>query len=276
MRRTAKLGLITTGQGPRNEYVRYHRDLLWKLGLDVKIEIRNAMDGLSQEQIEAMESTPGERYIASHYHKPGATGDRMGPGWGKVFTDEKPLIPLFQNCLDQLEEEGVDVTILCCAEEYPLDAFHATRPFLVPWNLITDWVRVSTMYMDKPKLGLLIPDEEHWDEDIATWSSQPWMDKLEIVAERYWGRAEEAIAGLNREKENMVVAMYWGYGFGLSPEDPPDMLRSIYEALDGIPFVTIQRFMTLHVRNLLLPSLDDRRFVGHVVNRPGAPSEAEP
>lgn len=71
-----------------------------------------------------MASKPGDRWIASHYHSPSATGDRTGPGWALIYTDIKPLIPLFHKCVDSLEAEGVDVIILLCAEEYPADAFH--------------------------------------------------------------------------------------------------------------------------------------------------------
>lgn len=270
MSKPAKLGLITTGQGPRNEYVRYHRDLMRQLGVDVEIKIRNAMDGLSREEIRAIESKPGDRYIASHVHEPGATGDRMGPGWGSVYTRSTPLIPLFQQCLDSLEAEGVSATILCCVEEYPIDAFHSKCPLVVPWLVVTEWIRISTMYMAKPKIGILIPDEEHREENVATWSSQPWMKRLETVFEPRKGRLNEAIARLR--EENVDLAIYWGYGLGIAPKDPPDMLKSIYEVL-GVPFITPQRFAVLHIRNLLVPSLDDRRFVGHVANQPGSPPE---
>ena len=226
MSKDAKLGLITTGQGPRNEYVRYHRNLMWELGVDAEIKIRNAMDGLTREQIRAMESKPGDRYIGSHIHEPGATGDRLGPGWGRVLTDSKPLIPLFQQCLDSLEAEGVDATILCCAEEYPIDAVHSKRPCVVPWLVMTEWVRVSTMYMAEPKIGILIPDEEHREEDAATWSSQPWMQRLEMVIEVGRGRLNEALARFREEKVD--IAIHWGYGFGIGPGDPPDKLRSVY------------------------------------------------
>lgn len=263
----AKLGLITTGQGPRNEYVRYHRNLMWELGVDVEIKIRNAMDGLSREEIRAIESKPGDRNIGSHFHEPGATGDRMGPGWSEVLTDTKPLIPLFQKCLDSLEAEEVDATILCCVEEYPIDAFYSKRPFVVPWLVLTEWVRLSTMCMAKPRIGILIGGEKWVEQDTATWSSQPWMQRLEMVIETRRGRLNEALARFREGKVDMVIG--WGYGVGIAPGDPPDMLKSIYETV-GVPYLTPQRLATYHARNLLLPSLDDRRFVGYVANPPGS------
>lgn len=46
----ARLGLITTGQVPRNEYIRFHKKFMKDLGLDVEIRIRNAMDGLNSKE----------------------------------------------------------------------------------------------------------------------------------------------------------------------------------------------------------------------------------
>jgi hypothetical protein len=268
--RRARLGLITTGQGPRNEYVRYHRNLLWELGVDADIRILNAMDGLSREEMREIESKPGERYIGSHVHRPGARGDRMGPGWTEIGTDDLPLIPLFQNCLDSLEADEVDATILCCVEQYPIEAFNSTRPFIVPWLVVTEWVRTSTMYMENPRIGILIGGEKWVEQDTATWTSQSWMARLEVVIETRRGRLEEALASFREKRVDLVVG--WGYGVGIAPEDPLDMLNSIYEALD-VPYLTPHRLATMHARNLLIPSIDDRRVVGYVSNPPGASPE---
>lgn len=258
MSNTTKLGLITTGHGPRNEYVTYHRNLMKELRVGVEIKIAHALDGLSRDEIREIEARPGDIYIGCHIHEPGATGDRMGPGYGHVWIASRHLVPLFQKYLDSLEAEGVDATILCCAEEYPLDAFHSDRYFVLPWLVVTEWVRISTMYMPEPKIGILIPDEEHLDQDTATWQSQPWMKRLKVFIEPKKGRLDEALARLRRE--NVDMAINWGYGTGIAPEDPKDVIKSVEEAV-GAPFITPHRLVTLYTRNLLRPSIDDRRFV---------------
>jgi hypothetical protein len=270
--KSAKLGLITTGQGPRNEYVRYHRNLMWELGIDVCIKICNAMDGLTRQEIRTMESLPRERQIGHHIHEEGATRDRLGTGWTRILTDSKPLIPLFQKCLESLEAQGVDLTILCCVEEFPIDSFQSRKPFLMPWVVVTEWVRITTMCMTEPRIGLLILDEEHRAQDMATWSSQPWMESLDLVVEIAGGRLDTALARCREEQVDMVV--YWGYGLGLAPSDPPDKLQSVYETLGPIPLIAPNRLVAFHARNQLWPSLNDRRFVGYVFNQPGLPSEA--
>jgi protein AroM len=272
MNRVPKLGLVTTGQGPRNEYVAYHRNLLEHLGVRAEISIRNALDGLSREEIRAIEVGLGKRCIGCHVHQPGATGDRMGPsGWTEVRVNPQALTVRFQKCIDSLDAEGVDATILCCAEEYPLDAFHAKRPLVLPWLVMTDWVRTSTMYLPEPRIGILIHDQEHVEEDIATWQSQSWMKRLKISFEMIKGRLDQALGRLRAEKVDMVI--YWGYGWGIAPSDPADTIERVEEAT-GAPFITPQSITTLFVRHLLRPAINDRYFAGgNPVNPPGQPPQ---
>jgi len=271
MSKTTKLGLITTGHGPRNEYVAYHRNVMKYLGVDVEIKITNALDGLSRDEIREIEARPGDRYIGCHIHEPGATGDRMGPGWTHIWAASRHLAPLYQKCLDSLEAEGVDATILCCAEEYPLDAFQSKRPFVLPWLVITEWVRVSMMYTAEPKIGILIVDEEHLEQDTATWQSEPWMKRLKVFIEIKKRRLDEALARFREQNVDMVI--HWGYGFSTAPGDPPHMIKSIEEAA-GAPFIIPLRLATSHTRDLFRPSFDDRRFVGEqVANPPGQAPE---
>jgi hypothetical protein len=267
-----KLGLVTTGQGPRNEYVRFHKNLLRDLGVDCEICIRNGQDSLSREEIRSLEPQPGDRVIGHHVHEIGATGDRMGDGWKEVHTKDRPLIPLFQKCIDSLNAEGCDAIILCCAEEYQEDDFHSDCPLILPWIVMEHWVHANTIHMNNPKVGILITDEKHREEDINTWHSKPWMEKLKVFVEVNQGdNFGQALKKLKKEEVDMILI--WGYGLSLAPNDPMDLLGSGYEIIGKIPYVTPQRLCTYHVRNLLTPHIDERRYVGYVVNTPGTDPE---
>ena len=50
-----KVGIITTGQSPRNEYRSFHRNALAALGLEVDVFERACLDGLTREEIRAHE-----------------------------------------------------------------------------------------------------------------------------------------------------------------------------------------------------------------------------
>ena len=190
----------------------------------------------------------------------------MGPGWTHLGIEPQQLVPLYQKHIDSLEAEGVDATILCCAEEYAIDAFHSNRPLIVPWLVVTEWTRVNTLYMAQPRIGILIPDEEHLQQNTETWHSQPWMERLKITIEVRRGRLQEALANFREQQVDVVIN--WGYGFGTAPEDPPDTIKQI-EAASGAPFIIPARQATFFARDLLRPSFDDRRYIAeHVANNP--------
>jgi hypothetical protein len=46
-----RVGVVTTGHGPRDEYVRYHRAILAHLGAKVDFVTRHALEGLSIEAL---------------------------------------------------------------------------------------------------------------------------------------------------------------------------------------------------------------------------------
>jgi hypothetical protein len=149
-------------------------------------------------------------------------------------------------------------TVLCCIEEYGADDFRSRRFFLQPWMLMTDFVKNFTNSMQAPKIGLLIPDEEHYDQDKATWVSQPWMSKLTLTIEPKKGRLKEALKAMRDAHVDLVLN--WGYGYGIAPRDDPATIPTVEDGA-GAPFLTPQRMVGLAVRDMLRPSMNDKSFV---------------
>ena len=58
-RKTTKLGVVTTGHGPREEYLHYHQRLLRSLGTNVDVVVRdrhgNPVSGLTKDDFEVYE-----------------------------------------------------------------------------------------------------------------------------------------------------------------------------------------------------------------------------
>ncbi len=252
------LGIITTGTGPRTEYDAYHKKFLSHLGVEVEVIARHALDNLSREEVRELEAGPNDNFIGCHIKMPGGRGDRMGDDWGHVWIAHHKLVPIYQKYIDELESLGVSATILCCAEEYGVNDFRSKRFFVQPWIVMTEYVRIQTLSMSRPKIGLLIPDEEHRRQDIDTWTSQPWMEKLELIVESKKGRLDAALESFRKAGVDLVLN--WGYGYGIAPRDPDNALAYVEEKV-GAPFITTQRIATLSVRDLLQPSINDRLFV---------------
>ena len=250
-----KLGLITVGQGPRDEFVAYHRNLLQHLGVAAQIEMRHGLEGLTRDEMRTLEALPGEACISGRIHEAGASRDRLPQSLVRVRS--AALTPRFQACIDDLEAAGVSATILCCAEEYPPDTFRAARPFILPWLAMVEGVRVATLHMPAPRIGVLVLDEEHLAQNITTWSTQPWMRRLQLFFELWTNPIDQALCRLRDRQVQMVLI--WGYGVGTAPGDPPGLIETV-EAITGAPLLTAHAMSTLLVRHFLRPSMPDHDF----------------
>jgi hypothetical protein len=159
--------------------------------------------------------------------------------------------------VDALEAEGVALTMMCCAERYPPGAFRSTRPLLLPYRLMFSLVRDMVETRGRVRLALLIPTPWHIEQDRATWRSEPWMEQVEVGI----GVGIPSYAGV-RELEGRPwdLALIWGYGDGLAPNDPPDMLAEIALRLDA-PVVTPNILNIQAARLLLRPPQAERMHV---------------
>src|SRR5258707_12560494 len=119
-RKTTKLGVVTTGHGPREEYLHYHQRLLRSLGADVDVVVRHIYEGLTLEDLLPHEVGKETANIGAHVHVLGASGNHMGDGWEHRFYALDCATRHVQRTIDLLEkEDGVDMVLLACAAEFP-------------------------------------------------------------------------------------------------------------------------------------------------------------
>lgn len=85
MTRTTRLGVVTTGHGPRDEYVHYHERVLRALGAEVQVVIRHIYDGLVLDDLTPHQVGKETPNLGTHVHVPGAVGNHMGDGWEHRF-----------------------------------------------------------------------------------------------------------------------------------------------------------------------------------------------
>ncbi len=255
-----KVGIITTGQSPRNEYVSFHRNALTALGLDnVEVVERACLDGLTRQQIAAHEITPDKGLgIGCYVHNTTPDDRRMGAGWEEIFVDQAWYLERAQAAIEAHERDGVDIILMCCAEMYPEGALSSTVPLLLPYQLMFDAVRRQAQARGKIKLALLLPTDWHIGQDRATWSSQPWMSKVEP----HFGIGIANGAAIEQLKPEgpYDMALIWGYGDGLAPFDPETLLADISSAL-GCPTITPNVLNIFNGRTMLTPAWNERIHV---------------
>jgi hypothetical protein len=255
----ACIGVVTTGQGPREEYVAYHANLLRQLGLaDVRLSIRHALDGLSEDEIDARAARPGDWHIGCHVKSPSSTGDRMGDGHKEVFVPREFMIDRVQACIDSLEaDDGVDLTIFCCAEEYPDNAFRGYGPVVLPFRLILAQAGAFVEARAHTRIGLIVPSGPHIAQDLGTFRRAPWAAKAEFAAAA-WSPSGTAMAQqILAQGPAPDLVVLFGYGMGIAPADSPALLTEIGDCL-GVPMVTAHGIATMTARGLLRPAMADR------------------
>lgn len=256
---TIKVGIITTGQSPRNEYVSFHRNALKALGLETVVTEQACLDGLTRAEIAAHEIKPEDGLgIGCYVHNTTPDDRRMGAGWEEIFVDQTWYLERAQAAIDAHEAAGVDIILMCCAEMYPEGALHSKVPLLLPYQLMFDVVRRQAEARGKVKLALLLPTAWHIEQDRATWTSQPWMSKVEAhfgvgIAD---GQAVEEL----KKQGAFDLAIIWGYGDGLAPHDPETLLADISAALK-CPTITPNVLNVFNARTMVVPAWPERIHV---------------
>ena len=256
---TLRIGIITTGQSPRKEYVSFHRNALKALGLDVTVTEHACLDGLTRAEIAEYEIEPQDGLgIGCYVHNTTPDDRRMGAGWEEIFVDQSWYLERAQAAIDAHEAAGVDMILMCCAEMYPEGALHSKVSLLLPYQLMFDVVRRQAELRGKFKLALLLPTNWHIEQDRRTWQSQPWMSAVEPhfgvgIADR------RAVAELTAHGP-FDLALILGYGDGLAPHDPETLLAEVSEAL-GCPTITPNVLNIFNARMLAVPAWPERIHV---------------
>lgn len=146
-----KLGLITIGQSPRRDIV---PDMVEFIGEDVEILESGALDNLEYEEI--MEFTPTEDdYVLI---------SKLRDGRGVKFS-ERYILPLLQDCIDNLESQGVDLILFICTGVFP-DVFKFNVPILYPQKIIHGLV---PNLLNSSKLTIITPDKDQVRQSEKKW-----------------------------------------------------------------------------------------------------------
>lgn len=259
MTKRTRLGVVTTGHGPRDEYIHFHEQFLRALGADVEVVIRHIYEGMDLAELTPHQVGKEKPNLGAHVHVEGAVGNHMGDGWEHRFYDLDFAIGKVQQAIDQLEQvDGVDMVLLACAAEFPEGSISASTMLIHPRDLMFDIAaNLAHGSRRKIRIGALV-DAEHADEDYKDWARKPFFDKIELVMSPITTTWLEAAQKLGEEK--IDYAFFFGYGVGLAPLDPRTEIPAL-EAAIGAPLILPHRTAVLFLRNILQPALNDYAYL---------------
>jgi protein AroM len=149
---TLKLGTVTIGQAPRVDIT---PDLKQILGPDIELVESGALDGLSKEQISAMEPHAGDYVLVT----------RMADG-SSVQICERTVMPLLKEKINEQFDSGISAILLLCTGEFPY--FPCKGLLLRPQKILFNMVRA--VIPSDAKLGVFMPSSDQMEQSTNRWS----------------------------------------------------------------------------------------------------------
>lgn len=151
---TSKICIIPLGQSPRDDFV---APIAEAVGNNAEIMQRGAMDGLTAEEIMALERAPGDYMVGTNL----PTGERVG-------FPKKHVLERMPGILKELEEKDVNLVSVCCTEVWPEYEFDGI------------WVEVSRLIFHlvkalniKGKAVVAFPQEDQREMVSERWENNP-------------------------------------------------------------------------------------------------------
>jgi len=251
------IGLITTGHGPRNEYVEFHRGLIAALGYDVEVIDEHILDGLGWEDIAPNRGGPDEHVLGAYVRLPDADGPKLANGATHAYLRREWAASRIQRCIDRLVERGADFIVLCACAPFPAAAFKSPVPFLKPAEITANTIKELAEHSTaRLRMGLLttaghgVKDREHWQQ----FSFAANLEIVNVIFEAdIIGAAEELAA------HDLDIVVVWTFGWGLTATTK-DSLSAQLERILKCPVLMPHRATALTVAGLLQCGFDDRRF----------------
>lgn len=220
---TAKIGLITIGQSPRDDVT---PALQAVLDSSVQLIEKGALDGLERAEIEKLAPKRGDHVLVT----------RLRDGtWVKVA--RRLIMPKIQACIKELEAMDVDLNVLLCTGEFP--RLKAKKPLLLLEPLITSF----TQCVKGGKVGVVVPEKEQAANAEKKWKGKGVSAVVVVWANPYGDIKTLDDAALILAKENVDLVVLDCIGFTVKAWE-------IFRRLTGKPVLHPQTVLSCLLKSL--------------------------
>jgi protein AroM len=148
--RTLKIGLVTIGQSPRTDVTPIIKEAL---GSEVELVEKGALDGSTREEIDMFAPAAGDYMLVT----------RIRDG-SCVKVARRHVFPRVQKCIEELEEMGVDLTLLLCTAEF--HEIKTEKLLINPDKLITN---IVWGILDHGRLAVVVPEKKQIPPSRRKW-----------------------------------------------------------------------------------------------------------
>lgn len=189
-----KIGAITIGQSPRVDVT---SDIIKIFNGKIEFLESGGLDGLSKEEIKKFEPEKGDYVLVS----------KLIDGTSVTFA-EKHIIPRLQQCIFDLENQGVSLIMFFCTGKFP-STFESKVPIIFPCHILDQLVPIlskdSSIIVVTPSELQIEQAENKWMEfvkDVKVVAASPYENEERI---------EEVAKSLKDEDADLIVLDCIGY-----------------------------------------------------------------
>ncbi|WMJ84677.1 AroM family protein [Oscillospiraceae bacterium LTW-04] len=189
-----KIGAITIGQAPRTDVT---DDIMHIFGEKIELLQRGGLDGLTAEQIAKFKPGPDDYVLVS----------RLTDGSSVTFA-ERFILPRLQECIDELEAEGVRLIMFFCTGDFP-DSLTSHVPLIYPCDILN---QVAPLLSKQSNLVAVTPSplqvaqcEQKWVKFVKTVKAIPASPYESFEA------LEEAAEEIKKLDADLVILDCIGY-----------------------------------------------------------------
>ena len=188
------IGIITIGQTPRVDMI---PSIERFLPPNTKIIEKGALDGKSSYELLKLVPEEGQTTLIS----------RLRDGGSAIMAKEK-ILPIIQQLIDELNEEGVAFIIIACTGKFP--KFNSSVPVIYPDYLLNFIVKGL---FREGSIGVIVPLQSQVESIMSKWGEGGFKSIAECCSPYDFDESQliEVVERLNKESIHTIVLDCMGY-----------------------------------------------------------------
>ena len=204
-----KIGMLTIGQTPRDDLI---PGLLEILGDGFEVVEAGALDNVSLEEVKQISLLKEDYILVS----------RMRDGT-EVKITKKYILPMMQKRLEEIEAQGVRLTVVMCTGKFP--QFKSIGLVITPMEILQGVLKGC---LKEGKLGVIYPTVEQVEKGYTDWG-RPGVEVYADTVSPYKEGDVDAMADRLAE-QGLDVVLLNCFGF-------PSSVKQTIAERTGVPVI---------------------------------------